>query len=260
MNETIFMEVSDILETFDIDEISKMIDEQINDDYETDIYTEILTDHLKPLYYNYAKLAKYNLDEDLREKAETKFISICIAFLQAILKKFSLEIDKEWITNNYENIPAITMAFYTFFVLDFTTNAYEILVNYINTNGKEVIKTFDGLKIKKDASSLSNKKNLSSEMALVISNIYDISEWIFDNLDEEDYFTYLDNSYVPLKLISSLYKGGYLSGNFANIIYQIFHCNISLKSSLCFKYIYQVKNGEIEDKFVKDTKDESARE
>jgi len=250
MNENVFMEVSDILDSFDIDEINKLIQEQINKDNSEDVYTDMLTDYLKPLYYNYAKLTKYNLDEDTKNQAEIKYTNICMAFMTAIIQKFHIEIDKEWLSDHYSDIPAITVAFYSFFVLDFTSNIYEVLTNYIDKNTTEILKTFEGLKIKKDASSLSNKQNLSSEMSLIISNIYDIAEWIFNQLDEEDYFKYIDNSYIPLKLLHGMYIEGYLGGSFANAIFQIFHTNIALRSKICFQYIFQVKNSEIPDKYA----------
>lgn len=254
MNENVFMEVSDILDSFDIDEINKLIQEQINPDYSEDVYTDMQTDYLKPLYYNYAKLAKYNLDEDTRTEAENKYTSICMAFLNAILDKFHMTIDTNWLSDHYTDIPAITLAYYSFFVLDFTTNIYEILVNYIDKNTDEILKTFDGLKVKKDASTMTNKQTLSAEMALIVSNIYDITEWIFDQLEEQDFFDYMDNSYVPIKLISAMYSEGYLGGTFANAIFQLIHTNIALRSKICFQYIYQVKNGEIADKYTKSDK------
>ena len=256
MNENTFIEVSDILDSFDIDEIRGIINDQINNHFDDDVYTEKMHDYLKPLYYNYARLSKYSLDEDTKEKAESKFYAICIAFLQAILGKFNIDLDKEWVSDHYSDLPAITIAFYTFFVLDFESNVYEVLVNYINANSELVAKTFEGLKIKKDASTLSNKKNLSPQMALIISNIYDISEWIFGQLDESDYFKYIDNSYVPLQLIKALYENEYLTGEFADVILQILHINIPLKSKICFDFIYQVKNGEIKDEFTKEPEEE----
>lgn len=250
MNEGVFIEVSDILDSFDLAEIQKLISEQINTNYTSDEYTPTI-DFFKPLYYNYAKLSKYDIDEDTRKQAESKFYMICFSLLRAILSKFDIEIDHDWLSDHYSDIPGITIAFYSFFVLDFNTNLYELLVNYINTNSVEISKIFESLKIKKDASSMSNRKNLSNQMALIISNIYDISDWIFQALTEQDYFEYLNNSYVPVRFLSEMYKDDRISANFAAVIYNIFHSNITLKSEICFKYISQVKNGEIKDLFTK---------
>lgn len=159
-SEKTFLEVSDILESFNIDEINKLIEEQITTDYNDDIYSDLLTNHLQPLYYNYASLTKYDLDEETKSLAENKFVSICVAFLNAIVNRFKISIDTEWLSSHYSDVPAITMFMYSFFVIDFQNNVYEILVNYIEKNNEEIAKVFSGMKVKKDASSIANKKDL----------------------------------------------------------------------------------------------------
>lgn len=84
---------------------------------------------------------------------------------------------------------------------------------------------------------------------MIISNIYDIEEWVFNHLDVDDYFTYLDNSYLPLSWIKGFFEDGHMSGDFADVIAQIIRKNISLRSKIGFNYTFQVKNGEIQDLF-----------
>ena len=44
---------------------------------------------------------------------------------------------------------------------------------------------------------------------------------------KNDYFEYLNNSYVPIRFLSEMYKDDRISANFAAVIYNIFHSNIT---------------------------------
>lgn len=247
LQEKILVEVSDILETFNIAEISLLIKEQINGD--DDDFINITMDHFKPLYFNFAKLTKYDLEEDIKDEAQNRFFSICEVFIDEICKKFQLEIDSEWIRSRYNDLPAITMSLYSFFVLDFVQNVYEVIVNYIAINKDLVYKTFEDLKSKKDASTLANKKSLSSEMTIIISNIYDITKWIMMNINEEDFLNYLDKDYIPLKVVRPMYLEGKLSGNFVDVISNMLAENVSLNSRIGFDFTINTKTGVIKDLF-----------
>lgn len=245
MRENILIEVSNILDTFNIAELSILIKEQIRDD--TDDFTNITTNYFKPLYYNFAKLTKYDLDEDIKRDAEDRFFEICQVFIDEICKKYNLQIDPEWVSSKYDDIPAITLALYSFFVLDFVQNIYEVTLNYILDNSDLVFKTFEEMKNKKDASTLTNKKTLSPEMTIVISNIYDIVKWIFLNISEEDFLDYLDNEYVPLKLIKPLFSEGKINGEFVDVIADMLNRNVALNSKIGFDFTINVKTGVIRD-------------
>lgn len=251
LNEATLVEISDILDSFNLDEISKLLDEQIDPNIDDDdIYTQTVIDHFQPLYYNYAKLLKCRIDDEIREEAETKFISICKIFLEKIFKKFHLTMDNDWIDDNYRNIPATTMAFYSFFVLDFSTNVNECVTRYIFDNINDIVKIFDGMKTKKDASTMSNKKSLSPETGLVISNIYDIITWCLDQMTEEQYLSQLKKQkYLPVDLISALMAEEKLSCHFMEVIREIYRVNVALRGSVGFQIIYKVKTGEIKDPF-----------
>lgn len=242
------MEVSDILETFNIAEISLLIRDQINGD--EDNFINNRTDHFMPLYYKYAMLTKYDLEEDIVNEAEHRFFSICEVFIEEICKKFKLQLDPEWMALKNSELPAITIALYTFFILDFTQNVYEVILNYIMKNHELVYKTFEDLKNKKDASTLSNKKNLSPEMTIIISNIYDIMKWILLNIDEGDFLDYLENDYIPIQLIKPLFVEGVLTGEFVDTISDMMNDNVTLNSKIGFDFVINVKTGVIKDIFA----------
>ena len=144
MKDSILIEVSEILKVFNIDEITRLIEDQINTNYSEDNSSESMVDHLKPLYYTYANLTKYQLDEDARRDAEIRFYSVCRVFIDAISKKFELGIDNDWLDSNADgNLPALTFALYSFFVLDFSSNVHEVLLNYILKNSDEIYSVFE---------------------------------------------------------------------------------------------------------------------
>jgi len=252
MRDNVLSEISDILGSFDINEISRLIKDQINSDYENDPSTEMLTNHFSPLYVNYSKIVNSDdYTKEVKDEVERHFIEICEIFLNAICDKFHLSINQEWKDDNYKNIPGITMAMYSFFVLDFATNVYEVVLNYILKNAKDIYRTFEGLKNKKDASTLANKKILSPEFSLIASNIYDISMWILQQITEEEFFDYLPKSYLPLKLMRKLFADGYIVGDFVDVVADIFSASIQLRSQVGFTIISKIRTGEIKDPFDK---------
>ncbi len=251
MKDSVLIEVSEILNAFNISEITKLIEEQINDDYSEDNSTDIMVDHLKPLYYTYANMTKYKLDEDTKREAENRFYAICKVFIDAICKKFKLVIDEEWLNDNPSTLIALTFTLYSFFVLEFSANVNEVLLNYILQNTSEIYEVFEGMRNKKDSSTIANKKTMSPEMALIISNIYDISSWIFNKMTEAEFFNYLNDDYLPLQLIETLFDDGKISGEFMEAINEIFKANIRLKSKTCFTIIYKFRNEELKDPLFK---------
>lgn len=246
MREESIIEVSDILETFNIAELTYLIKNQINGDI--DDFVNNSADHFRPLYRTYAKLSKYEtIDEDVRNEAEDRYFKICRVFLEEIFTKFNIELDSEWLTAKESSLPSIAIAFYSMFVIDFVKNLYEVVLNYIASNPKLVYETFEDLKAKKDAATLNNKKTLSPEMTVVVSNIYDIVKWIFMNMSEEEFLDYLDDGYVPLQLIKPLYTEGIMSGEFVKTISDLIENNINLSSTIGFMFSSAVKKGDIRD-------------
>ena len=81
MKQTVIYEVSEILDTFNLEEITKLLQNQIdsNDNVGTPV------DHFKPLYYKYQSImnTEDNTDE-VKEQAKTKFMDICNIFLSLI--------------------------------------------------------------------------------------------------------------------------------------------------------------------------------
>lgn len=239
MKQTVIYEVSEILDTFNLEEITKLLQNQIysSEDYGTKV------DHFKPLYYKYQSIinTEGNSDE-IKNTAITKFMDVCNIFLSLICKKFHLEIDQSWKDDHYNDLPGFAMALYSFFVLDISSNIYDVCVNYINKNTQFIYEAFEDRKSKKDAATLVNKKILSPELAIIVSNIYDISTWILSQLTEEQFIQYLNTDYIPLKFIIGILENGILSGEFMIEINDIYSSNIGLKSDVCFQLISHIQN------------------
>jgi len=250
ISEAGLMEISEIMDSFNIEEITSMIKKQLGfDTNDVDVFSDIKVDHFKPLYYKYSKLTKYDLDENTAQEADEKFINICKTFLEQIFLRFNLTINEDWYDNNQHNIIALTLAVYDFFVINFESNLFEVLFNYIIKNKDAIYKTFEDMKNKKDASSISNKKIFTPEMALIVSNIYNINTWILSYINEDDFLNYMNDLYVPMIIIKKLYESGELTGEFISAIADIFTNSPSLMSSIGFKFISMVKHGEIKDLF-----------
>lgn len=235
MKQTVIYEVSEILDTFNLDEITKLLKSQI--DSNDDMGTQVV-DHFKPLYYKYQSIL--NTDEnpdEIKDSAKQKFMDICEIFLSLISEKYHINIDSTWIDDNYNNIPGLAMALYSFFVLDIESNIYDVCLNYIKKNQTFVYESFEDRKNKKDASTLVNKKLMSQDMAVILSNIYDITSWVLSQLSEEDFISYINADYLPLKLISNMVDEGLINGDFMTDINDIYNSNIGLKSSVCFQLI-----------------------
>ena len=241
MKQSVVYEVSDILDMFNLEEIARLLNQQINIDGVSEL-SDSPVDHFKPLYYKYKKIldSEGNSDE-IRRTAEIKFTNICNIFLAMICRKYNLSIDLEWKDDHSQDLPGFTMALYSFFVLDLKSNIYNVCFNFINRNKNDIYSTFEDRKNKKDAMTLVNKKILTPEMAVIVSNIYDVTTWIMNQLTEEQFVLYLDQDYLPLKLIKGLLEDGIMSGDFMEELNNIYCTNFSVKSDVCFNLISNMK-------------------
>lgn len=240
-------EVADLLETFDKSEILKLIEDQLN----TDQYTlEKITDHIQLLYVKWRSIMENpEIVEEIKVTADKKFKEICEDTIKLILNKFGMTIDDDWFDLHQNDVPALTMVLYHYFVLDFTSNIYDLIMNYIMTNYKLIYEVFESMEDKKDASTINQKKKLSSKMALIIANIYDISEWIIGQIDEKSYFNYADADYALTDIFRDYIDCGIITGSFMNQITKLYLTNISLKSEVCFTIISNAKIGVLVDPF-----------
>ena len=241
MKQTIIEDVSEILNLFNYEEITQILNKQISLD--SDSMTEV--DNFKPLYYKYKSIIETEDNpEEYKEEARVRFEKICNIFIDLICNKYGLTIDETWREEHTNELPGVVVALYNFFVTDLVNNIKEVCINFLQKNIKEVYSAFEDRKSKKDASTLTNKKSYPIEIAIIVSNIYDITTWIINQLSEEEFIKYLNNDYVPLRIINKMMEEGYMAGDFMSEINDIYAL-VHIKSEICFQILSIIKSGGI---------------
>ena len=241
MTNLIIEDVSEILDTFNLEEITRLLYSQI--DPTEDQRSTHMVDHFKPLYYKYKSIISTEENtEDMKTTATERFQEICNIFLDLICKKFHIEINTTWREDHITELPGLIMALYSFFVLDIISNLEEVCINFIRRNAKMICEVFEDKKNNKDAATISNKRSsMTVETVLIASNIYDVTSWILSQLSEQQYIIYMDQEYIPLRLISSLLEEGLLAGQFMMEINDLYSTNIDIKSAVCFNILAILK-------------------
>ena len=229
-------EVSEILETFDISEISDLLRKQI--DLKEDSMGVIRTNYFHPLYVGYRSIIdSEEINGDVKDVATERFTTICNIFIEFICQKFQLSIDQQWKLENQDQLPGLTTAMYSFFIRDLSSNLQEIFTNYINQNKKVIFEVFEDRKNKKDASTLVKKRHYPIDLAVILANIYDTSTWIIRQLSEESYFAYMNQDYAPLRILKGLMEDGVITGSFMDTMEEVYEECIGLKGEVCFNLL-----------------------
>ena len=91
------------------------------------------------------------------------------------------------------------------------------------------------------------KKELSEEMSIIASNIYDVTDFIFTKLDGSTALTYCDKDNLAAAVIKKLLDEGNVSDDFLTAIADIYKNNVNLRSRIGFEIVFAIKNGEIKD-------------
>lgn len=238
------LEVSEIMDTFNIEEVSIIVDSQILDP-RFDMVGDSSVDQFSPLRHRFEGIVEENEDPDILMEVQERFLSICGIFLDAIEKKFSIKVSDTWKETHRNDIPDITEALYNTFVLNFLTNIEDVLFRYIIKNKMSIYQVFEDDRNKKDASTIAKKKVFNIEDAVILADIYDICAWILDNMTVEKWFEYSELDEVDMALIHSMYESTDLMDsevdddssaiNFVEQITTIFKKDTSVKGVLCFK-------------------------
>lgn len=240
------LEVSEIMDTFNIEEISLIVESQISDP-KFDMLGDSSVDQFSPLKNRYEGIISENEDPDILLEVQDRFLAICDIFLDAIQKKFAIVLSDEWKETHRNDIPDVTEALYNVFVINFITYIEDVLFNYIVKNKMTIFHAFEDDRNKKDASTIAKKKNFNIEDAVILADIYDICAWILDNLTVDQWFEYTDLEEVNMALIHSLYESTDLMDSeegdppiavtFVDQFTAIFKKDTSVKGVLCFNLL-----------------------
>lgn len=239
MNPNIIEDVSEILDSFDLGDISNLIEKQIDLSENLSIQS---TDYFKPLNYHYQQIMNdETLTDEVKQEATERFHNVCLLFINLIMKEFDLEIDKEWLYDHDGDLPGVANTLYCFFVKDISSNLQELFINFINRNKNKIFEIFEERKNKKDSITLVNKRNYPIELAVILANIYDVSTWILTQIDEQQYFDYLNQDYIPLRVVYPMMQQGIIGGEFVERISESYTENLNLRADVCYKIISYYK-------------------
>lgn len=241
--------LEDIRELLDVESNATVFYEQIHNEDED--YTLPKFDHFTELYQEFSDLINSDEDypQDSLSEIVNQFTQICVHIINYINHEFNTDIDIEPLTDTSSTLPGITKALYNFFIINFYDNILQILKNYIIKNSDSLYNEFSELEQKKDIMTNYYKKKLSIEFAVISSNIYDITDYIFSKLDGSTALEYCNNDNMPAKVLQKLINDNQLSEEYLTTIADIYKNNINLRTRICFDISFAITSGEIEDKF-----------
>ena len=244
--DNMFGKLEDLRELLEVDSNTALFYEQIMNEDED--YTSPKIDHFTELYQSFSEIFEDDtIPQDDLATVTDQFTQICCHIINYINEKFDTDIEVESLMDSFHNLPGITKAMYQFFIVEFYTNILSIMKNYISENLSSLYDNFSELNQKKDVMTGYFKKELSEEMSIIASNIYDVTDFIFTKLDGSTALTYCDKDNLAAAVIKKLLDEGNVSDDFLTAIADIYKNNVNLRSRIGFEIVFAIKNGEIKD-------------
>ena len=244
--DNMFGKLEDLRELLEVDSNTALFYEQIMNEDED--YTSPKIDHFTELYQSFSEIFEDDtIPQDDLATVTDQFTQICCHIINYINEKFDTDIEVESIMDASHNLPGITKAMYQFFIVEFYANILSIMKNYISENIASLYDNFSELNQKKDVMTGYFKKELSEEMSIIASNIYDVTDFIFTKLDGSTALTYCDKDNLAAAVIKKLLDEGNVSDDFLTAIADIYKNNVNLRSRIGFEIVFAIKNGEIKD-------------
>ena len=244
--DNMFGKLEDLRELLEVDSNTALFYEQIMNEDED--YTSPKIDHFTELYQSFSEIFEDDtIPQDDLATVTDQFTQICCHIINYINEKFDTDIEVESLMDSSHNLPGITKAMYQFFIVEFYANILSIMKNYISENLSSLYDNFSELNQKKDVMTGYFKKELSEEMSIIASNIYDVTDFIFTKLDGSTALTYCDKDNLAAAVIKRLLDEGNVSDDFLTAIADIYKNNVNLRSRIGFEIVFAIKNGEIKD-------------
>lgn len=239
VNPDTLQEVANILDDFDESTLIGLFRDQIVQD---DSYIKIPINHFEPLYLSYKKaMGIDSAEEDDIETIKERFQHICLAVIKFIESKYGFDLDTDWMETQFGDLPAMTLALYRFFVIDFFYVVLAVLNNYISKNSSELYDAFKDVTLKRDVSSLTNHRTMTPVYATILSSLFDVTDYVFTMLDNEILFDYIDESYNPAVIIHGCVERGIITGDFTRVIADIYKSNLELRSKIAIELAFRIK-------------------
>lgn len=244
--DNMFGKLEDLRELLEVDSNTALFYEQIMNEDED--YTSPKIDHFTELYQSFSEIFEDDtIPQDDLATVTDQFTQICCHIINYINEKFDTDIEVESLMDSSHSLPGITKAMYQFFIVEFYANILSIMKNYISENLSSLYDNFSELNQKKDVMTGYFKKELSEEMSIIASNIYDVTDFIFTKLDGSTALTYCDKDNLAAAVIKKLLDEGNVSDDFLTAIADIYKNNVNLRSRIGFEIVFAIKNGEIKD-------------
>lgn len=240
-----YVDLSEVMDTFDADETARLLDAQL--EAVSNDSCEGLTDNFKLLYVRYASIRDGDtaMNPDDFDLLTVKFQDICKIFLTRITDYFNISIDEEYLADHIANLPSVALAYYLFFVLDLRSNLFNVLLSYISSHLDEIAGQFEELRERRDSISEINRTMNDQKVALVCSNIYDVVDWAMEQMDVDDFFSHMEKGYYVLGPMKNMYDKGYMDGAFLDRLRELVKENITMKARICFDIICRLKGYEL---------------
>lgn len=181
-------EIEEFLADAPIDLLIENIQSQISDTYCSVNYVNVYSDKLN--------LVEEQLKDDseivsLVNQYRNTFFS---RLIELIYEKFEVKAVIDYDDPYYTE--EVSTELYEFFIVDIRKNLSRFFYNFIQENKKRIVEDLDISKPKKDVITTSVKKNLKGNDIKIISNIYEVINYIADLEIENDVFLELCHSDV----------------------------------------------------------------
>lgn len=239
-----YLDLSDLVETFDLEENRRLLKDQL-DAIKSD--SEHMDDNFKLLYTRYAAIKDENstTTPETKEEVERMFRDVCEMYITMIGGAFEAEIDSEYFLDHEGNLASLALQYYLFFILDLRSNVFNVLLSYISSHKADIAAQFEELRQRHDSITEANRSLEDPDIALIASNIYEVIDWVLEQIDAETYFDNLEEGYVVTEPMRKLYDRGVIDGGFIIAIRDILHDNVSMKARVGFDIICRLKGYEL---------------
>jgi len=233
--------LSDVIETFDIEETRRLLDAQLESLH--DDACEGMIDNFKVLYQRYASMRAnpHASEPETFEEVQNLFFSICEMYIKHITEAFDMSIDEEYLADHDAEIASIALQFYLFFVLDLRSNLFNVMLTFIGRNTELIASQFESMRQRKDSITEVNRIMDDQNVALIASNIYDVLDWVMAEMDADTFFDCMEDGYIALAPMKKMYQENVIDGGFIDALRDIMRENISMKARIGFDIICRLK-------------------
>ncbi len=198
------IEIEMLLVDLPIELIKENVRSQIERVYGNINYLNIVSDKLKLIEDQYE-------DTDIKMRVNDIRNTFFKEIIDIITEKFEIDVNIDF-SDAYET-ENVAMDLYVFYIVELRRNTYKFLLNYIKDRKKDIVETLNLSKPKKDVTTISVRKKLKSIDVKIISNLYEVVDYILDiGIDDAEFLEYTRNSDI-----SDLYNNNTISGSVASI-------------------------------------------